>query len=80
MIFQSLCVLFGHRAPFRFQWGRRPVTGEYLTVPHSPLIDGTGRTHFDVYGECPRCGTVYRVGKMHGHQITRWVKQEQPHD
>lgn len=59
-----LCRILGHRLPKTGWWG----DGLYGKV-EGPLTDGTGRTHYRLTQECPRCGENWTVGRFHGSQV-----------
>jgi len=53
------CSIFGHKTNEKVFTG-----GEYMTISVGP-IDGIGREHATLYGTCPRCRKVHRMGKIH---------------
>lgn len=55
-----VCRLFGHKPPSESS----TVGGEYGSIRYS-VVDGIGRQHAELYGECPRCGKEYRVMRTH---------------
>ena len=58
-----LCNLFGHRAPIygaNKGWGG----GEYCKLSLG-TVDGIGRVHCGVHGDCPRCGKTYLVARTY---------------
>lgn len=59
-----LCKLFGHKSMENIYGG-----GQYVKIRGVAYIDGIGREHFTLYGDCPRCGKNHRVGSIHGRQI-----------
>jgi hypothetical protein len=56
-----LCKMFGHRPAFGY--AHREGEG-YFRVRIGPT-DGMGVVHADLLCDCERCGTNYRVGKIH---------------
>ena len=56
-----LCKIFGHRMPLKGWWG----DGRYGRVIGG-RTDGTGRKHFAVLLECPRCRESWVVSRFHG--------------
>lgn len=74
-----LCELFGHKTPTHHSPYSPLGGGDYLEVKGRPKVDGIGRSHFTLLGTCSRCGETFKVGMVHGHQITRYQK-EPSHD
>jgi hypothetical protein len=58
-----LCNLFGHARPRQGWWG----DGLYGKV-WGGYVDGIGRSHFQVWLDCPRCGEDYIAARFHGAQ------------
>lgn len=55
-----ICKLLGHKIrPGHYGYGER-----YLDVTVGP-VDGIDRVHADLHTECERCGTRFKVGKIH---------------
>ena len=54
-----ICRLKGHVFPRDSIWGK-----PYLRI-HSTTIDGIGRIHAYLDGECDRCGEWYHVANVH---------------
>lgn len=59
-----LCHIFGHKAPVYRESGWWSPGQEYARV-RNLNVDGTGRVHAHVIGECPRCGEEWRVCRIH---------------
>ena len=57
-----LCKLFGHALP-KTGWFGDALYGEI----HGGYMDGVGRTHFEVFHKCPRCGEKWRAARFHGN-------------
>lgn len=65
-LFMSLrCQLFGHKPPVYSRRGWWSPGNEYANPPHSIQIDGTGRVHAVIDGECARCGRTVRLCRIH---------------
>lgn len=60
-----MCALFGHKMPRR-GWFGDGLYGEVFGGER----DGTGRSHFCVRHECPRCGKNWTVARFHGSQVS----------
>jgi len=56
---KTLCKWFGHKLPLGFGGGR-----PYLRIL-TTIIDGIGRKHAFLYGECPRCREEWNVANIH---------------
>ena len=61
LIMAFRCYFFGHM-PKHGYYGNND---QYFRA-EGGHIDGIGREHWDLYGECRWCGVRYRVGKVHG--------------
>lgn len=70
------CKVFGHAMPPQGWWG----DGLYGEV-RGGREDGVGRTHFEIWHSCPRCGESWMAARFHGTDpalrptISRAVKQ-----
>lgn len=55
-----ICAMFGHLAP---QYAAHKGMGgrEYCTLS-APYVDGIGRSHVQIFGECARCERRFQVG------------------
>lgn len=68
---KAACRVFGHRFPTRGWWG----DGLYGQVTPRG-VDGTGRSHFSVGLECPRCRKHWIVARFHGSQVQAHLKEQ----
>lgn len=59
-----VCRIFGHRMPLKGWWG----DGLYGEV-RANGTDGTGRSHYYVMLECPRCKHKWTTARFHGWQV-----------
>lgn len=55
-----LCKIFGHKPPCYWQ----NIGGDYIKLILEG-VDGIGRQHARLKGECPRCKKEYWVGSTH---------------
>lgn len=69
-----LCKLFGHQPPIYSEKGWFSPGQEYAVRVSSPVTDGCGRLHALVYSECPRCGVVFLLCRIH---VPRMDKQKE---
>jgi hypothetical protein len=58
------CKLFGHQPPVYAKKGWYSPGEEYGKVVVG-ATDGIGRVHGHVNAECARCGTVFKVCRIH---------------
>lgn len=63
-----ICNIFGHQPPTCGRKGWWSPGEEYAKVRLDGR-DGIGREHAAVIGECPRCGVIYRVCRIHVPEI-----------
>lgn len=56
------CRLFGHRT---LPYGNQPWDAAYGRAAFY-TIDNLGTEHWEVFGECSRCGANYRMARFHG--------------
>lgn len=59
-----LCSIFGHKPPVYRQKGWWSPGEEYATVILRG-VDGIGRQHAEVRGECARCGEQFLICRVH---------------
>lgn len=60
-----LCQLFGHQPPVYAERGWFSPGQEYAKKVTEPFFDGIGRGHSQVFSECPRCGEIFRLCRIH---------------
>ncbi len=68
-----LCKLFGHQPPIYAKKGWYSPGEEYARVERAG-VDGCGVEHATVHSECPRCGEVFKLARIHiplPHNVTR---------
>lgn len=75
-----LCRIFGHSPPaykHKGWWSPGEEYGKVVTVG----MDGIGRGHWHLRGECARCGEEFLVGRFHvpqeAHQVWIDIRKQQ---
>lgn len=59
-----LCMMFGHKPPVYAKKGWYSPGQEYAKVRECG-VDGVGRRHGEVTGECARCKKEFRMARIH---------------
>ena len=59
-----LCKLFGHQPPSYAKKGWYSPGQEYGSIVLGP-VDGIGRIHCQVYGQCARCDEQFFLARVH---------------
>lgn len=67
------CRLFGHALPTP-GWYGDALYGEVVGGNR----DGIGRTHFEIFHKCPRCGEMWRAARFHGTDPVITKSQQEP--
>lgn len=75
VIVKLRCELFGHE-PGKGYTSREGAG--YLALKRGP-VDGIQREHAELFSECARCGTRFRVGHLHVHPSGRLLQRSR-HD
>ena len=65
LVYKLICKLFGHKPP---SYGH---IGEEYGELELGTLDGIGRQHLNLFGNCPRCGERYLVMKAYAKNQKR---------
>lgn len=65
-----LCKMFGHKPPVYAKKGWYSPGEEYAKV-RGDVVDGIGRHHAEVIGECARCKEEFRLARIHIPEVSK---------
>jgi len=63
-----MCTIFGHKPPVYKEKGWWSPGEEYGRLKH-PQRDNLGVFHYQVVGECARCGQQFTVARVHVNKL-----------